>query len=391
MQVDYRIKLGLLVASTLTIMAGAIIAPSLPLISRHFSHVPNFELLSRLIITLPALFVALFSGVAGWFIDRYGRRHMLLGSLLLYALAGSTGAYIGNIYALLVGRAFLGVAVAGNMVAITALIGDYFQGHERNQYGGFQGSFMAFGGVLFILIAGWLADISWRLPFWLYLFSIPVFFLVLMTIPEPLLLEKNKPNENKINKSDLVTIRFIYLIGFAGMALFYIIPAQLPFLLQQMNGVSNSMIGYAISASTLSGAVVSLAYGTIRRKIGFQWIYAVAFTLFSIGYLMIADAKSYYQIIAALVFAGVGAGLLMPNANLWMMSIAPEVSRGRLVGNLTMAVFFGQFVSPLVVHPLVVYGGVRNAFYYPGLFMALIAIGFLADRVLNKKPVFQRK
>jgi MFS family permease len=380
------IKAGLLTASTMTIMAGAIVAPSLPRIGEHFTHVPNIGLLSRLIITLPALFIVFFSSFAGWSIDRYGRRTMLLGSLILYALAGTTGAYLDNLYAILAGRALLGIAVAGNMVTLTTLIGDYFKGHERNRFIGFQGSFMAFGGVVFILIAGWLADVSWKMPFWLYALSLPICILAWKTIPEPeLKRRKTLLLSNETKQFDIKTSKFIYLMGFTGMALFYIIPAQLPFLLKQTQGASNSMIGYAISVSTFSGALISLFYGSIRRRLSFQWIYAAAFSLFALGYVLIASAISFYTILIALLIAGAGTGLLMPNANLWMMSIAPEVSRGRMIGNLTMAVFLGQFVSPIIVHPLILYGSVKDAFFYPGLLMAFIAMAFAADQLLRGK------
>ncbi|MDP2237313.1 MAG: MFS transporter [Bacteroidales bacterium] len=380
------IKAGLLAASTMTIMAGAIVSPSLPRISEHFADMPNIALLSRLVITMPALFIVFFSSLAGWSIDRFGRRVMLLGSLILYALAGTTGAYADNLYAILAGRALLGIAVAGNMVTLTTLIGDYFTGHERNRFVGFQGSFMAFGGVIFILIAGWLADISWEMPFWLYALSLPICILAWKSIPEPeIRRRKVLLLSNETKQFDIKTSKFIYLMGFTGMALFYIIPAQLPFLLKQTQGVSNSMIGYAISVSTFSGALISLFYGSIRRRLSFQWIYAAAFSLFALGYLIIASAGSFYTILLGLLIAGAGTGLLMPNANLWMMSIAPEVSRGRMIGNLTMAVFLGQFISPIMVHPLITHGSVNDAFFYPGLLMAAIGLAFAAEQLLRKK------
>ncbi len=99
----------LLLGSTLTVMAGAIISPALPEISRAFDHLADPELMSKLILTLPALFIALLAPVAGYFVDWSGRKKVLLFSLLLYALAGTTGAYLSNIYLILAGRALLGI------------------------------------------------------------------------------------------------------------------------------------------------------------------------------------------------------------------------------------------------------------------------------------------
>ncbi|WP_278913668.1 hypothetical protein [Deinococcus wulumuqiensis] len=51
--------LALLFAATLTIMAGATIAPSLPAMREHFSALPQRDVLVRLVLTLPALVIAL--------------------------------------------------------------------------------------------------------------------------------------------------------------------------------------------------------------------------------------------------------------------------------------------------------------------------------------------
>src|SRR5690606_14898710 len=58
---EYRRNATLLFVSTLTIMSGATISASLPGIAARFAEVENVALLSRLVLTLPAVFIALFS------------------------------------------------------------------------------------------------------------------------------------------------------------------------------------------------------------------------------------------------------------------------------------------------------------------------------------------
>ena len=59
----------LLFVSTLTIMSGATISASLPGIAARFADVENVALLSRLVLTLPAVFIALFSPAAGFLVE----------------------------------------------------------------------------------------------------------------------------------------------------------------------------------------------------------------------------------------------------------------------------------------------------------------------------------
>ena len=53
------LKVSILLASMMTMMANAVIAPALPQINEIFSAVKGAEVLSKLLMTLPALTIAL--------------------------------------------------------------------------------------------------------------------------------------------------------------------------------------------------------------------------------------------------------------------------------------------------------------------------------------------
>ena len=101
------IKATLLLTSTLTVMSGATIAPSLPAMQEHFASVPNVELLVRLVLTIPALFIAIGGLFAGQLVDRLGRKPLLVVCTLLYGLAGASGLVLNSLGTILVGRAVL--------------------------------------------------------------------------------------------------------------------------------------------------------------------------------------------------------------------------------------------------------------------------------------------
>lgn len=133
---EFRRNATLLLISTLTIMSGATISASLPGIAARFADMENVALLSRLVLTLPAVFIALFSPAAGFLVDRFGRKPLLVASLALFTVAGASGLFLDTLPGLLVGRAALGIAVGGIMTATTALVGDFFQGPARDRYMG---------------------------------------------------------------------------------------------------------------------------------------------------------------------------------------------------------------------------------------------------------------
>ncbi|MCK5313540.1 MAG: MFS transporter, partial [Anaerolineales bacterium] len=157
-------NLTILLGSTTTIMAATIISPALPGMAEAFADIPNADFLVRLTLTMPALFIAFGALIVGYLLDRWGRKPVLIISLILYGLAGTAGFFLDSLSTSLVSRAMLGLAVAGIMSGFVTLILDYFKGSELNRFLGLQGAFIGLGGMVFLLFAGFLAEIGWQYP-----------------------------------------------------------------------------------------------------------------------------------------------------------------------------------------------------------------------------------
>ncbi|HGZ70207.1 MAG TPA: MFS transporter [Nitratifractor sp.] len=152
-----KVEFALLLVATLGIMSGITIVSSLPLISKTFANIPHIEFLSKLMLTIPSIIIALFSPIAGIISDRFGRLKPLFVGIVLFVVGGSSGFYLHDFYIILIGRAILGIGVALIMTASTALIGDYFSQEKRHQFMAKQGMVVALGGILFISSGGLLA------------------------------------------------------------------------------------------------------------------------------------------------------------------------------------------------------------------------------------------
>ena len=386
----------LLAASSLTVMSGATIAPALPAIRDAYATGWQAELLSKLVLTLPALLIAFIAPIGGALLNRFGRRRSLIGGLVLYALAGSSGLWMPEswtLLGLLAGRAALGVAVAMVMVSATTLIGDYFSGEQRRGLLGVQSAFMAGGGVAFLLIGGLLADAGWRLPFAVYLLSL-LLLPVAMMLPEP----DRGDNTQEREGGGLLRALPIYLIAFALMIAFYLAPTQLPFLVEAILAggpeAGGLLSGGAIAASTATGVITGLAYGTLRPRLGLHGVNASASGLMAIGFAMVwcsslfdaGWAPSYAMVVAGMGVFGLGSGALMPNLNNWLLDIVPESSRGRAVGILTASFFLGQFLSPVATEPVIGVAGIPGTFGVAGIILgaAAVSVALVTPRLQNK-------
>jgi len=139
------------------------------------------------------------------------------------------------------------------------------------------------------------------------------------------------------------------------MMLFYLVPVQLPFLLQKLAQSSGSAMGLALSATPIGSAITSLTYHRLKPYISIRLLYALALLTITAGFITIGLASSYFGATAGAAISGLGFGWLLPNTTTWLMDKTPEHVRGRVFGGFSSAFFFGQFISPLVVALLLVW------------------------------------
>jgi MFS family permease len=377
----------LLLTSSMTVMAGATISPALPRIQEHFGD--QGQLWVKLLLTIPALFTAIGGAPSGVLIDRYGRRLPLAIAVLLYGVAGSSGLWLDSIGALLVGRAFLGLSVAMVTTASAALIADYYQGPKRVKVIGTQAAAMGIGGIVFVLFGGLLSDLSWRLPFLIYLVAFAVLPLV-WRLPEPLARRAEGGGEAGSGKAmPWVTIAILYALTFITMLIFYMIPVQMPFYVKTMGFGGGKEAGIAIAMATLGSAVASIAYAKLKSNLSFTKVLMCLYFLMASGYGVIANASNYGLLLLGLVIAGLGLGLVLPNVNVWLNAKTPPEQRGKVLGGLTTCLFLGQFCSPLVVQPIaqvVPLAGTYSLAAGVLFLLALLIAALLLTRPYELKP-----
>ncbi|MFM6931489.1 MAG: MFS transporter, partial [Novosphingobium sp.] len=177
--------LSLLLPITLSTMAIVLLAPILPQMLAEYSAVPGFDYWVPMILTVPALCVALFSPVAGILGDWFGRRRLLLWSFVGYAAVGIAPVFLTDIKAILLSRIGVGIAEALIMVLTTTMIGDYFAGAARDKWLAGQTAVASMSALVFFNIGGQLGQFGWRTPFWVYSSAMLMLALVLAYTWEP--------------------------------------------------------------------------------------------------------------------------------------------------------------------------------------------------------------
>ncbi len=348
-------NITLLLLSTLTIMSGTVVSPSLPGMVVYFGSEPHISLFAQLILTIPAISIAASAPFVGILADRIGRRKLLLICVLVYGLAGSAGLYLNSIASLLVSRVILGVAVAGIMVNTTTLVGDYFIGQGRIQFMGYRSTAVSVGGIVFLVGSGFLAELGWRAPFLIYLLALLILLPAFKWISEPDMAsfapDPDAPTHN-ILQEHLRHVH-LYFIGMAHFIAFYYVFTQIPFRMPEIGESSSIKLGIVLGTVTAFGAIFSAIYPLLHRFLAGYMVFITAFVCIAIGYFCASMAMSFNGLIVSMAFVGAGSGLLLPNLSASAVSQATPHMRGRVAGIMSASVFAGQFLSPLITFPLV--------------------------------------
>lgn len=366
----------ILAATALALLSTPLAAPAMPEIAKVFAANATDEpfaaailsaisilpgepsvifLVKFILLSIPALFIILGAPVVGWLSDNTGRKSLLNASLLVFGIAGTSGYFADSFLFMFAGRAVLGLSIAGIKTATVAMVGDYYEGERRNKVIGWQGSAMKFGGVIFMLLGGFLANNSWQTPFLGYMLAFVILPSALIALSESLPQTTSAPQtaDNSLPSIPILQTTFVFVSASLASALFFVTPVQLPFYLRNAFSASPFEMGAAIALGNMVGALISLTYHRFKSRLNFEAIYAVIFMSMGLGYFVVAAADSYVVALAGMAVGGIGFGLYVPNQSSWILSIVSPKRRGFGVGIVTTAMFLGQFSAPLLVQPFV--------------------------------------
>jgi len=395
-------EISLLLLSTLPVMVGSTIAPGLKTIAEEFSSIHNADFLSKMLLTTPAFAFAISALFIGYLLDKIGRKPVLISSLVIYIVAGSLGFYVHNLYIILVGRIFIGIAAAGIMNSTLTLIADYYHGTKRDRVLGFQVAAGALGAVVYTILGGVLSDVNWNYPFLIFFLPVVLVPTTIFLLPEPnrtemvendALSEKSEL-ENGNSYKEFISSKWIIIISyfliFVTMFIFYIGTAQISFYIKEDidTSVTNLQIGLAIALVMFAAAIIGACYRLIKKWLNFFTIFIIGFSLLGIGFLLISYARSYNMILIAAVIGGLGTGLILPNFSLYLVNNTTSKNRGRIVSGYNAMWYIGEALSPIVFEPIIRSTSYSTAFLIGGIVyfcVLIIPITLLILHLINKK------
>lgn len=310
-----------------------------------------------LILTVYALAQFLFTPVLGMLSDRFGRRPVILVSLLIEALGFALTALAGTLPLLLVAR-FVGGLGASNIGSAQAVVADVTAPKDRARGMGMIGAAIGVGFVVGPAFGGVLAGLGSTVPFWAA-FGVALVnaALVFWLLPET---RGQRAASSQPAKrfalfagwqralrtpaiARLIVVNLFFTLAFTAME------AVFPLFTQRVFGWQALQNGYLF---TYVGVIIVIMQGglvgQLVKRFGERGVQIAGLALLAVGLALLPFSGTLALLLVALALLSIGDGAVTPTNNALLSLAAPADAQGETLGLSQGMAGLGRMVGPLL-------------------------------------------
>lgn len=312
--------LGIWSISALNALPGLAVSPILGELQKIFPHATELDI--QMLTSLPSLMIIPFILLAGKLTERIDNIRLLQIGLVIFVISGVLYLLSNKMWQLVAISGMLGVGSGLIIPLSTGLIGRFFVGRYRTKQFGLSSAITNLTLVIATVVAGYLAEISWHLPFVVYLLPIVSIILsfqlrkALTQEPEPSPVTDNSDNglrpHVQVGNNGIGTHHLIEVMLFYGLVtyLVVIISLNLPFLIEERGmptGISGTYISLFFLAIMAPGFILNRLIDLMGRSTQ-MW----SMLMIVLGLGLIVATGNVWLVGVGCVLAGAGYGIIQP-------------------------------------------------------------------------------
>lgn len=371
-------NLRLMLAVTLmSVMGVASISPAFPEIMRALNISGREVGLLITFFTFPGM---LLTPILGILADNYGRKKILVPSLLLYGAAGGMCGFVRDFEILLILRFIQGIGMASLGVLNITILSDLYSGAERSRVIGYNSAAVSIGIAAYPVIGGVIAAAGWYYPFFLAFLGIPAGLLVLFYLdnPEP----DNNKNIKEYLKSALKTainkkVIIIFVNAFITFfVLFGTVVIYFPLFLEERFSSSTLEIGLIMSALSLATAAASSQMGRLKNIFSYKTLLYIAFSFYAVSLFTIPFVENIRLLFIPLILYGIGNGINIPNFVGMLADCTAEENRAIMMSISGIFWRVGQTVGPILMGYIFIMFGINWTFFAASFLLVIMIFTF---------------
>ncbi|GER88484.1 tetracycline resistance MFS efflux pump [Dictyobacter vulcani] len=401
MQQKRRSPLILMALTILIDFTGfGLIIPLLPFWAQHLGANPIGV---GAIVTAYALAQFIFTPVLGGLSDRYGRRPVIVISLLIETISFVLTGLAGSLPMLLVAR-FIGGLGASNIGSAQAVVADVTPAAERAKGMGMIGAAIGMGFVIGPALGGILSPLGPTIPFWTAAgIALINALLVLFLLPETRslkqpLVDSETGESRSLNRFNilwtgwqravqlplvlrLVGVNLLFTIAFTAMETIF------PLFSQQKFGWSSTQNAYLF---TYVGFVVVVMQGGLVGRLVKRWneqkVMFAGLLLLAFGLVMLAFSNYLALVLISVGLLSIGDGAISPTISTLLSFASPAEAQGELLGLAQGIAGLGRIIGPLIAGTVDTYSNPGAPLLIGGLLVLLAAFLVLPVLTRIKRP-----
>ena len=344
-------------------LGNSMLIPVLPILEKKVD-ITSFQ--SSMIITSYSVAAIFLIPVAGYLSDRYGRKKVILPSLILALIGGLIAGFASwkldsPFTWIIIGRILQGVGASGAMPIVLPLVGDLYKDDDEKTSSclGIIETSNTFGKVLSPILGSVFAAFLWFLPF----FSISVFSLIsilliffFVKVPkekdEPVKLKEFIANVKKTFKTEGKWLFTVFLIGVYAMLLLFGMLFFLSENLEKVHDIKGIKKGFVLAipllllciASFITGRKIKGNLETIKKMMIICLI-ATSISIVFVGY----TKDNLYLLLVVTTIVGISIGAILPVLDAIITENIEKEQRGTVSSFYSSARFIGVAAGPPVM------------------------------------------
>lgn len=298
-----------------------------------------------MIMSASAITLALVS-IATGSLTRFGKKRLILLGSVLFAVGGCAGALFSNIYLIIFTRLFEGLGAGLVMTVSLMLIPELFQDQKQvDKIMGYNGVLMALFSGIITFTSGYLAMISWRLPFLYYAVGFIVLILQWIYVPADTAVVADVPAvRSKLNKAGVLHGLSGFTFGVITSFFFVCISGVVA-----ENGIGDASVAGTVATfntvgSFISGFLFAAVFGKLKR-----FSFSAFYVILAIATFGVITANSSVVLCAIAVLNGFGWNWFFSAYLAKVPMFSDESSMDANMAMANGAFYVGQFVTPFVL------------------------------------------
>ncbi|MFF2752910.1 MFS transporter [Psychrobacillus sp. NPDC058041] len=344
-------------------LGNSMLIPVLPILEKKVG-ISSFQ--SSMIITSYSVAAIFLIPVAGYLSDRFGRKKIILPSLIFALIGGLIAGFaswkMDNPYTwIIIGRVLQGVGASGAMPIVLPLVGDLYKNDDEKTSSclGIIETSNTFGKVLSPILGSLIAALLWFLPFFsISIFSLISILLIFFFVKVPK--EKDEPVKLKVFLSNIKKTfkeegKWLFTVFLNGIFVMLVLFGMLFFLsenLEKAHHIKGIKKGFVLAIPLLLLCIASFITGrkikgnlTIIKRMMIICLIATSVSVVFVGY----TKEKLILLLIVTSIVGIAIGALLPVLDAIITGNIVKEERGTVTSFYSSARFIGVAAGPPIM------------------------------------------